>query len=145
MYKHILLPTDGSALSQEAARQAIAFAKSIHARVTAITVSPSFHALAVEAQLLTDTPEEFRKMCEARAETYLGPIRKIASAAGVACEAIHVVDDHAYQAIINAAENKGCDLIMMSSHGRRGMSAILLGSETNKVLTHSKIPVLVCR
>jgi nucleotide-binding universal stress UspA family protein len=140
-----LLPTDGSALSEEAARQAIAFAKSINAKVTAITVSPTFHSLALEAQTVTNTPEEYEKMCEASAETYLGPVKKIASAAGVACEAIHVVHDHAYQAIINAAKNKGCDLIMMASHGRRGMSAVLLGSETNKVLTHSKIPVLVCR
>jgi len=145
MYKHILLPTDGSELSQGASRQAVAFAKSINARLTGITVSPSFHVLSLDAQMVTYTPEQYRKDCDARAEKYLGVIRKLANAAGVAYEGVHVVNDQPYQAIIKAAQEKGCDLIFMASHGRKGVSALVLGSETNKVLTHSKIPVLVYR
>jgi nucleotide-binding universal stress UspA family protein len=145
MYKHILFPTDGSELSEAAARQAVAFAKSISARLTGITVSRPFHTFALEAQIVTYTPEQYRKDCDASAEKYLGAVKKLANAAGVRYEAVHVVNDHPYQEIIKAAQEKGCDLIFMASHGRRGISGIVIGSETNKVLTHSKIPVLVCR
>jgi nucleotide-binding universal stress UspA family protein len=145
MYKHILFPTDGSELSEAAARQAVAFAKSINARLTGITVSRPYHTFALEGQMVTYTPEQYRKDCDAIAEKYLGVVGKLANAAGVRYEPVHVVDEHPYQGIIKTAEEKGCDLIFMASHGRRGVSAIVIGSETNKVLTHSKIPVLVCR
>jgi nucleotide-binding universal stress UspA family protein len=145
MYKHILLPTDGSELSENAARQAVALAKSINAKLTSITVSPPFQTIALDAQMVTYTSDQYRKDCEASAEKYLGVIKKLAKAAGVPCEVIHAVNQHPYQAIIKAAQDNACDLIFMASHGRKGVSAIVLGSETNKVLTHSKIPVLVCR
>jgi nucleotide-binding universal stress UspA family protein len=145
MYKHILIPTDGSALSEEAIRQGVAFAKSINATVTAVTVSPSFHTMSMDTMMLSDTREQYQKDCDARAERYLAFAREIARASGVPCEAVHVVNDHPYEGIIEAARTKGCDLIFMASHGRKGVAALVLGSETTKVLTHSKIPTLVCR
>ena len=145
MYKHILIPTDGSDLSGAAVRQGIALAKALGARVTALTVSSPFHAVAVDPVMVTDTPEQYRKDSEAAAQRYLGVATAAAGAANVPCDWLHVIDDHPYQAIIETARDKGCDLIFMASHGRKGVSALLLGSETTKVLTHSKIPVLVCR
>jgi nucleotide-binding universal stress UspA family protein len=145
MYKHILVPTDGSLLSEAAAQQATAFAKSINAKVTAITASPTFHAVSLHVEMVTDTPQEYEKDARARGENYLAAIKKAASAAGIPCDTIHVFNDHPYQAIIQASKEKGCDLIFMASHGRKGVVALVLGSETYKVLTHSKIPVLVHR
>jgi nucleotide-binding universal stress UspA family protein len=145
MYTHILIPTDGSVLSDMAARQGVAFAKSINAKVTAITVSPPFHIFAADPVMVTDTREQYEKDCEVRAERYLGVVKEAAQTAGVPCEGLHTIDDHPYVAIIDTARDKACDLIFMASHGRKGVSALVLGSETMKVLTHSKIPVLVCR
>jgi nucleotide-binding universal stress UspA family protein len=145
MYKHILIPTDGSDLSRAAIRQGVAFAKSIGAKVTGITVSPPFHTFALDPVVVTETPEQYAKNCAARAESYLTTVRDDAATAGVPCDLVHEVHEHPYEAIIAAADAWGCDLIFMASHGRRGMSALVLGSETTKVLTHSKIPTLVCR
>jgi nucleotide-binding universal stress UspA family protein len=143
--KHILVPTDGSPLSEAAAQQAVTLAKSLNAKVTAITASPTFHTLSLQVEVLTDTPEQYEKDAQARAERYLGVIKKAASIAGVPFEGIHVFNDQPYQAIIQAAKDRGCDLISMASHGRKGVVALVMGSETYKVLTHSKIPVLVHR
>jgi nucleotide-binding universal stress UspA family protein len=145
MYKHILIPTDGSPLSESAIRQGVAFAKAVQAKVTALTVSLPFHNFALDPVMVTDTPAQYEKDCQALAEKALGVAKAEAGVAGVACEALHLIQDHPYQAIIDTARTKGCDLIFMASHGRRGMSALVLGSETNKVLTHSKVPVLVYR
>jgi nucleotide-binding universal stress UspA family protein len=145
MYTHVLIPTDGSELSEMAIRQGVAFAKSLNAKVTGITVFPTFHTFAVAEMMVTDTPTQYRQECEALGEKYLGVVREAAKMAGVPCEAVQAVNDNPYEAIIDAAKAGGCDLIFMASHGRRGISALVLGSETTKVLTHSKIPVLVCR
>jgi nucleotide-binding universal stress UspA family protein len=145
MYKHILIPTDGSPLSETAIRQGIALAKAVQARVTVLTVSLPFHTLALDPVMVTDTPAQYEKDCQALAAKALGVAKAEAGVAGVASETLHLVQDHPYQAIVDTARTKGCDLICMASHGRKGMSALVLGSETNKVLTHSKIPVLVCR
>lgn len=145
MYKHILIPTDGSALSAAVVRRGVTFAKSIHAKVTGITVSPSYHTFAVTPVMVTSTPKEYDADCKAKGEKHLGTIKEAAAAAGVSCDAVHVVNDHPYEAFIKTAKRKGCDLIFMASHGRKGISALVLGSETTKVLTHSKIPVFVCR
>jgi nucleotide-binding universal stress UspA family protein len=145
VYKHILIPTDGSDLSALAITQGVAFAKEINAKVTGITVSVTFHTFVLDPMRLSDTAEQYEKHCEVRAEKYLSVVKAAAGAAQVPCETLHVVSDHPYEAIINTAKQKGCDLIFMASHGRKGMSALVLGSETVKVLTHSKIPVLVCR
>jgi nucleotide-binding universal stress UspA family protein len=145
MYKHILIPTDGSHLSELAIRQGIKLAKSIDAKVTAITVFAPFHTIAIEPMMITATAEQYRKECDALSEKYLRVVKDAAQAAEVPCDVIRVVHDHPYQAIIEAANTRGCDLIFMASHGRRGMAALVLGSETTKVLIHTRIPVLVCR
>ena len=145
MYKHILIPTDGSALSEVAVRQGVALAKSLGASTTAITVTPTYHTFAVEPMALTDTVEQYEKDCKALAARYLETVREAATTAGVPCTGLHVVHDSPYEAIIEAATKNHCDLIVMASHGRKGVAALVLGSETTKVLTHSKIPVLVCR
>jgi nucleotide-binding universal stress UspA family protein len=145
MFTHILLPTDGSPLSEAAIRQGIQFAKGINAKITGFYVMPEFHVFTYRTEMLEDTKEEFAKDCETHARQYLGVIEKVAKEAGVACDTTFATDDHPYEAIIKAAEKQGCDLIMMASHGRRGVQGILIGSETQKVLTHSKIPVLVYR
>jgi nucleotide-binding universal stress UspA family protein len=145
MYKHMLIPTDGSELSEMAIREGVSFAKSIHAKVTAITVSPTFHTYGVGRVMTTDSQDQYRRECVARAERYLAVARDAVGMAGLPYDQVHVTNDHPYEAIIDVAARNGCDLIFMASHGRKGMSALLLGSETTKVLTHSRIPVLVCR
>ena len=146
MHKHILIPTDGSELSQNAIDYGMALAKSVNAKVTVVTVSTPFHALVVvEPSMITDTPEQYRKRMATLAAEYLNVAKEAALAAGVSCDMMHVEHDQPYLAIIDTATRKSCDLIVMASHGRRGISAIVLGSEAVKVLTHSTIPVLVFR
>ena len=145
MYRHILSSTDGSQLSQDAMDYGMALAKSVNAKVTVLTVSMPFHAFAVEPGMITDTPEQYAQRIANLTAKYLNVAKEAALAAGVDCETMHVEHDHPYLAIIETATRKSCDLIVMASHGRRGISAIVLGSETVKVLTHSTIPVLVFR
>lgn len=145
MFKHILLPTDGSELSAAAIQQGVRFAKSIGAKVTGLCVMPLQHTFFYETEVPTEAIEQATQRCEQLAETYLGAIEKGAREAGVACDAVYERNDYPYDAIIRVANQKGCDLIMMASHGRRGVGALLIGSETQRVLTHSKIPVLVYR
>jgi nucleotide-binding universal stress UspA family protein len=145
MFKHILLPTDGSKLSDDAIRAGIQLAKTVNAKVTGFHVMPEFHVFTYKTEMLEDTKREFAKDSKAHAAQYLSMIETTAKAAGVTCETASVTHDHPYEAIIKAAKQRGCDLIVMASHGRRGVQAVLLGSETQKVLTHSHIPVLVCR
>jgi nucleotide-binding universal stress UspA family protein len=145
MYKHVLIPTDGSALSEMAIRHGMALAKAVGARVTVLTVSLPFRSFAVDPVMLSDTPVQYEQECEALAEKALGAARTEAGVAGVSCETLHVARTQPYEAIVETAQTKGCDVICMSSHGRKGISVFVLGSETYKVLTHSKIPVLVCR
>lgn len=145
MYKHILIPTDGSHLSELAIGQGIKLAKSIDAKVTAITVFAPFHTIAIEPMMITATAEQYQNECDALSEKYLRVVKDAAQEAAVPCDVIRVVHDHPYQAIIEAANTRRCDLIFMASHGRRGMAALVLGSETTKVLTHTRIPVLVWR
>jgi len=147
MFKHILVPTDGSPLSQDAVRKAVAFAKEAGAHITAFYAKPAPPmAHYVEGvQIDAGTQESFRRMAEEEAQRILGFIEGLCRDAGVQCTPVTTTDDTPYEAIIKAATDAGCDLIFMASHGRRGISALLLGSETMKVLTHSKIPVLVFR
>ena len=134
MYTHILIPTDGSELAGKGVQHGVALAKRIGAKVTILTVLPP-------DMITTD-----REMIEIRKERMQKQLDAVAmQTAGVACETIQVEHEHPYQAIIDTADSKGCDLIVMASHGRRGISAIVIGSETVKVLTHCKIPVLVYR
>jgi nucleotide-binding universal stress UspA family protein len=145
MFKNILLPTDGSALSELAIRRGVEFAKDNKARVTGFCAVPEFHVLTYKTDLLEETRGEHTRASRARAAENLAVIEDAAKNAGVECSTFCVVNDRPYEAIVKAAEDKGCDLILMASHGRSGMSGVLLGSETQKVLTHSGIPVLVYR
>jgi nucleotide-binding universal stress UspA family protein len=145
LFKNILVATDGSDLAAKAVEQGILFAKEIGAKITAVSVTEPFHVLSLAPSELEYTPIEYKKYTEAHAEKVLRAISDAARLAGVACETLHVEHEHVYQAVIDAASARSCDLIAMASHGRRGVSAVVLGSETVKVLTHSKIPVLVYR
>jgi nucleotide-binding universal stress UspA family protein len=145
MFKHLLLPTDGSQLSKAAVQKSVQFAKSINAKVTGLYVMPVFHAVGRKTEMLDDADEAFARECRALADQFLSVIEDAAKATDVACETELVISDHPYEAIIKAAEEKGCDVIAMASHGRKGVQGLTLGSETQKVLTNSKIPVLVFR
>jgi nucleotide-binding universal stress UspA family protein len=145
MYKHILIPTDGSDLSEQAMNYGVALAKAVNAKITGITVSTPYHVFAVEPRMVTDTLESYTTRMSTVAAKLLGQVKDAAASAGVICDVVHAQHEHPYRAIIDIAMNRGCDLIVMASHGRRGISAIVLGSETVKVLTHSTIPVLVYR
>jgi len=145
MYTHILLPTDGSELSVTAVREGITFAKEIGARVTALHVTAPFHPTEPTPSVFTAHLQEHDAKAKQSAQHALDAVTEAARAAGVPCTPVHRVSHSPYEAIITLAEEAGCDLIFMASHGRRGIAAVLIGSETNKVLTHSKIPVLVTR
>ena len=120
-------------------------AKRIGAKVTVLTVLPPFHTFTADTQMIEDTPAQYKARMQKHAQKTLGAVAQVGQAAGVACETVQVEHEHPYQAIIDTAQSKNCDLIVMASHGRHGISAIVLGSETVKVLTHCKIPVLVHR
>ncbi|MCB1932655.1 universal stress protein [Accumulibacter sp.] len=147
MFKHILVPVDGSDLSKESARRAVSFAREAGARITAFFAKPEYPVSYYGEGALIDptTPEKFAELAEQQAQQVLDFVVELCQAAGVAVERLSLTSDIPYQAIIDAATQSGCDLIFMASHGRRGISALLLGSETHKVLTHSTIPVLVYR
>ena len=145
MFKHLLLPTDGSALSRAAIERGLQLAKSLQAQITGLYVMPQFHVLAYQAEMLADTEQQFAADCKAHAGRYLAVVDQGAHAMGVACNTVAATSDHPFEAIIQTARDQGCDLIVMASHGRRGVRGLLLGSETHKVLTHSTMPVLVFR
>ena len=146
MFKHILLPTDGSEFSQNTVKSAIAFAKETGARITAFFAKQQMSMYLVGSEEVRfPSAERFAELAEQEAQEILGSIEKQCREAGVECHKVTQSNNLVHEAIIEAANNNGCDLIFMASHGRRGLSALLLGSETMKVLTHSKIPVLVYR
>jgi nucleotide-binding universal stress UspA family protein len=146
MFKNILIPTDGSEQSQRAVHTGVELAKLHHGRITGIHVIPDYHLLiAYEGAFDPITEERIEEEARTRAETYLAYIRKAAEAAGVPCDTVCETSDHPYDAILKTADSKNCDLILMTSHGRKGLAAVLLGSETRKVLTHTRVPVLVVR
>lgn len=146
MFKNILIPTDGSELSRRAVRMALELAKLHGARITGIHVIPDYHLLiAYEGAFDPVTEERIEEEARTRAEGYLAFVRENAESAGVPCETVCETSDHPYDAILKTADARGCDLILMTSHGRKGLAAVLLGSETRKVLTHAKIPVLIVR
>jgi nucleotide-binding universal stress UspA family protein len=145
MYKNILIATDGSELAAKAVQHGLTLAKMIGARATVLTVAKPFHIFTLEMSMVEDTSAEYRQRTQEYTTDILRSVADVAKAIGVPCETVQVEHEHPYQAIIDTAKSKGCDLIVMASHGRRGIAALVLGSETVKVLTHSKIPVLVHR
>ena len=147
MFKNILVPTDGSELSDSTVARAVSFASEAGARITFFYAQPDFPMPIYGEGALIDptTPEQFSRAAAQEAERILAKARAVADAAGVSSSADTQVSEVPYEAIIEAVERNHCDLIFMASHGRRGLSGLLLGSETQKVLTHIKIPVLVYR
>jgi nucleotide-binding universal stress UspA family protein len=147
MYKHILIPTDGSELSDKAIGAGVEFARSIGARVTGFTAIPEYQ-IPSESELMSRhaiSLPDYERDAKKQAEIALQVIADRARAAGVNYDADFALSDFPHEAIIHAAQKHGCDLIFMASHGRRGLSALVHGSETQGVLTHSTIPTLVYR
>jgi len=145
MFKHILIPTDGSDLSRKAILYGVQLAKEAGAKLTGLTVAEPYHVATMDAVLIPVDEGDYEEQTRLLSEKAMEQVKMAADAAGVPCETMREVHDQPYRAIIDAAHARGCDLIVMASHGRRGISALLLGSETAKVLTHSTIPVLVYR
>ena len=147
MYKHILLPTDGSPLSARAAAQGVRLAKALGARLTVLHVIPPATPIAIgrKQSVAYATLEERVALDQRHAAKALGLVEKAASAAGVPCKLESLKGDYPAEAILATARKRRCDLILMASHGRRGVQALLLGSETQKVLAHATVPVLVHR
>lgn len=145
MFQHILIPTDGSKLSSAAVDKAIAFARDTGAKVTILTVVEPFHVFSTDPEQLASSAADYDRSAKAYASLILADAEGKARQIGVEVATLQITGDSPYEAIIATALERGCDLIAMGSHGRSGVAAIIIGSETLKVLTHSKIPVLVYR
>jgi nucleotide-binding universal stress UspA family protein len=147
MFKNILIPTDGSPLSQKAAAQGVALAKALGAKVTAFFAAPPATPIVYRSSLPVGytTPGEHEQMIEKTAAEHLGFVERMAKDAGVAYEAVHVTSDYPEESILKVANNKNCDVIVMATHGQGGLRGVFIGSVTQKVLNQSKIPVLVIR
>lgn len=144
MFKRILVPTDGSDITGKAVDAAVALAKSVGAQLYTISAKEPFPYSAI-SEMQPTPPQEFFDAQERIAHQRVTAVVNQAAAAGVPCQAHTVEALHPWEAIIDHAKRMECDLLVMASHGRRGVSALLLGSETQKVLTHTKVPVLVVR
>ncbi len=145
MYAHILIATDGSELANRAVGQGLTLAKALGSKVTAITVTEPWTA-AVSGEWAVAFPvEEYEKAAAANAEKILAQVTETAARLGVACETRHVKDQFAAEGIVDEAKALGADLIVMASHGRRGLAKVVLGSQATRVLTHSTVPLLICR
>lgn len=147
MYTHLLVPTDGSKLSDKAVAHALGLAQAIGARVTALHVSPDYpQPIYMEGVVLNPlSRRDYAKQAKAEAARVLDQVVNKAASAGVECAGVHTIGAAPWEEIMATARKSKCDAIVMASHGRRGLAALLLGSETVKVLTHSKVPVLVVR
>jgi nucleotide-binding universal stress UspA family protein len=147
MYKHILIPTDGSVLSRRAVVAGVKLARALGARVTGLFAAPAATPLVYRDLLPVGyaTPQQNAALIKRAARRHLEAIGRVARAAGVRCETVSVTDDFPADAILAQAKKRKCDLIFMASHGRRGLRGVLLGSETQKVLAGSSLPVLVYR
>ena len=144
MYKHILIPTDGSDITAKAVESAVGLARSLGAKLSTITVKEPFPYSAI-SEMQPTPPQEFFDAQERIAAKRVTEVVAAAKTAGIGCQAHTVEALHPWEAIIDHAKRMECDLVVMASHGRRGVSALLLGSETQKVLTHTKVPVLIVR
>lgn len=145
MFKHILLPTDGSEPSARAVRLGVALAKQTGARVHAFHVLTPLAAISHFSDLIRHEPDDYENEAIARAQGHLEAVRVLAKEAGVGYEGSYAFDPRTYTAIVGAAHRYDCDLIVMGTHGHTGLDRLVLGSETNKVLGCADIPVLVCR
>jgi nucleotide-binding universal stress UspA family protein len=147
MYSHLLVPTDGAKLSDKAVTHAISLAQALKAKVSFFYASPDYPLPAYADGVVYESvsKREYTLLARKEADKVLDRAMAKATAAGVDCARMHTIADSPWEAILAAARKAKCDVIVMASHGRSGLSALLLGSETQKVLTHSKLPVLVVR
>jgi len=143
MYRCILLPTDGTEFCERAIRHGIALAKLVQAKVVGVTMTHPLHSALPRSLIPKNLAGIIHAETIKAADEKLAVVERLAREAGVQVETLRLSNDHPWEAIVQAAKDKGCDLIVMASHGRRGVSAVVLGSETHKVLTHSTVPVLV--
>jgi nucleotide-binding universal stress UspA family protein len=144
MFKHILVPTDGSDLSHEAAQQAIELAKLSGGQLTAFHVAPAYHFdLSDGGPAHSVPPADYAAQVAEEVQPYLEKIKQLARAAGIACDTHYALSDFTAEAIVDAVEKFGCDAVVMGSHGRKGLNKLLLGSETEKVLVSTRVPVVV--
>jgi len=145
MYAHILIATDGSELADKAVEQGLKLAKILGSKATAVTVTEPWTA-AVSGEWAVAFPvEEYEKAAAANAQQILARVKEAASRIGTPCETVHVKDQFPAEGIVEEAKTRGCDLIVMASHGRRGIAKFVLGSQATRVLTHSTVPLLICR
>jgi nucleotide-binding universal stress UspA family protein len=145
MYKHLLIATDGSDLARKAVDQGLALAKALGARVLAVHVTEAWTAMPVNDIALTLPPQNYDREVADTAQSILADVVLAAKIAGVPCETLHIPDRLPAQGIIEAARERGADLIVMASHGRSGLARLVLGSQANDVVSKSTVPVLVCR
>jgi nucleotide-binding universal stress UspA family protein len=145
MYRHLLIATDGSAFAQKAVTQGLELAKILNARVTAVTVSEPIASMVVGSATIALPIAEFRTAMDVAAAEILTEVSALAKTMGVPCDVLHVKEHYPAEGLIEAANAKGADLIVMASHGRRGLSKLVLGSQATRVLSHCSIPVLICR
>lgn len=145
MYRHLVIATDGSELAEKAVEQGLGLAKALGAKVTAVTVSEPLPPLVAADATVALPIVEYEQAAAANAASILGKVATAAKRSDVVCDVVHVKDQPPADGIVQTAQDKGADLIVMASHGRRGLSKLLLGSQANKVVTQSSVPVLVCR
>ena len=145
MFKHILMATDGSDLARKGIDQGLALAKALGSKTTAVMVTEPIAAMMVGEAAIALPLDDYDAAARANAAKVLAGVSAAAAKVGVACDVLHVKDQYPAEGIVEAAKAGGCDLIVMASHGRRGISKLLLGSQATRVLTLNEVPVLVCR
>ena len=144
MYQHILIATDGSELAGRAVSAGLELAKALRAKVTAVTATEPWSSMVTGEVALSFPIQDYEKAAAENAARILSAVSETAGQAGVACETLHI-NDFPADGIVETAKARGCDLIVMASHGRRGLSKLILGSQASRVLALSPVPVLVCR
>lgn len=145
MYKNILIATDGSELAEKAVKQGLELAKHLEATVTAVTVTEPWPIAVADGIMVANPIPEYEEAVAQHANRILSAVAETAGKLGVAFATVHVADRYAAEGIIELAKARNCDLIVMASHGRRGIAKLLLGSQATRVLTHSMVPVLICK
>jgi nucleotide-binding universal stress UspA family protein len=145
MFKNVLIATDGSDLAQIAVEKGLKLGKSLGAEVTIVTVTPSWPSMMAGDAALSLPVEEYERAASENAAAVLSAVRDAAKRIGVECVTRHEANQLPAEGILSAADAISCDLIVMASHGRRGLYRLFLGSQAQKVLTHATVPVLICR
>jgi nucleotide-binding universal stress UspA family protein len=145
MYKTILIAIDGSDLSELAQQHGLALAKAFGSKTVIVHVTPPWSSLVVGDAVVMYPPADYEQTMAKSAEKLLAKASEMFTAAGVPCETVHNTDPQAHKAIVETAKAKGCDLIVMGSHGRHGLAGLMLGSVATKTVTHAHVPVLICR